>query len=312
MVEASCQPRVEIVERLAATIDCKQKSVRAVRFNGDGEYCLTCGSDKTIKLWNPHRSLELKTYHGHGNEVLDAQSSCDNASICSGGMDRYVCNWDVSTGKNLRRFHGHKGRVNCVTFNEEASAIISGSVEGLVNIWDVRSRKLEPIQSLDEATDSVTSVCVTSHEILTSSVDHHVRRYDVRCGQMTSDFIGSPVTSISLTRDAQCILTATLDDTLRLIDKKTGELLNEYKGHKSSDFKIDCVIASDDRQVLSGSQDGCVYIWDLIKATPIGRLQHESGSIIHSASYHPTKPMLLTACGQKIFLWKSRFAAQAP
>lgn len=34
MVEASCQPRVEIVERLAATIDCKQKSVRAVRFNG--------------------------------------------------------------------------------------------------------------------------------------------------------------------------------------------------------------------------------------------------------------------------------------
>ena len=38
---------------------------------GDGNYCLTCGSDKTVKLWNPHTGLLLKTYVGHGQEVLD-------------------------------------------------------------------------------------------------------------------------------------------------------------------------------------------------------------------------------------------------
>ncbi len=86
---------------LSKEIACKQGAVRAVRFNGkitetfnlvmslkenfllfhvvvEGEYCLTCGSDKSVKLWNPYRGALLKTYSGHGYEVLDAQSSCDS------------------------------------------------------------------------------------------------------------------------------------------------------------------------------------------------------------------------------------------
>ena len=39
---------------------------------GDGNYCVTCGSDKTVKLWNPNSGLLIKTYVGHGQEVLDA------------------------------------------------------------------------------------------------------------------------------------------------------------------------------------------------------------------------------------------------
>jgi len=35
----------------------------------DGEYCLTAGNDKLVKLWNPHRGRQIKTYAGHGREV---------------------------------------------------------------------------------------------------------------------------------------------------------------------------------------------------------------------------------------------------
>ena len=28
--------------------------------SADGNYCLTCGSDKSVKLWNPHKSVQLK------------------------------------------------------------------------------------------------------------------------------------------------------------------------------------------------------------------------------------------------------------
>jgi len=43
--------------------------VLAVRFNRDGNYCLTCGQDRLIKLWNPSKGLVVKTYVGHGHEV---------------------------------------------------------------------------------------------------------------------------------------------------------------------------------------------------------------------------------------------------
>lgn len=78
---------------------------------GDGNYCLTCGSDKSVKLWNPHRKLLLKSYSGHGYEVMDAQSSCDNSQICSGGMDKSVVLFDVASGKALRKYRGHAGDI---------------------------------------------------------------------------------------------------------------------------------------------------------------------------------------------------------
>ena len=45
--------------------------VLAARFNSDGNYCLSCGKDGTIRLWNPHRGIHIKTYKSHGRQVRD-------------------------------------------------------------------------------------------------------------------------------------------------------------------------------------------------------------------------------------------------
>ena len=39
------------VTQLLERRDCQQGAVRAVRFNVDGDYVITSGSNKTIKLW---------------------------------------------------------------------------------------------------------------------------------------------------------------------------------------------------------------------------------------------------------------------
>lgn len=41
-------------------------AVLGVKFNKSGTYCMTCGKDRTLKLWNPHSGLLIKTYPGHG------------------------------------------------------------------------------------------------------------------------------------------------------------------------------------------------------------------------------------------------------
>jgi mitogen-activated protein kinase organizer 1 len=47
-----------------------------------------------------------------------------------------------------------------------------------------------PIQTLMEAKDSITSVVLTDHTLLTGSVDGYVREYDLRAGQLREDYIG--------------------------------------------------------------------------------------------------------------------------
>eukprot|EP00761_Pharyngomonas_kirbyi_P009140 gb/GECH01009155.1/.p1 GENE.gb/GECH01009155.1/~~gb/GECH01009155.1/.p1 ORF type:complete len:134 (+),score=13.59 gb/GECH01009155.1/:1-402(+) len=86
-----------------------QGPISCVRFNRNGDYALTAANDKLLRLWNPHRELELKTYRGHGHRVLDAALFPDNARFVSGGGDRSgPFLWDVATGEVIRRWRGHK------------------------------------------------------------------------------------------------------------------------------------------------------------------------------------------------------------
>lgn len=98
--------------------------------------------------------------------------------------------WDVMTGQSVRRLRGHAGAVSCVKFNEESTLAISGSYDNTVMIWDLKSRRNDPVQTLNDAKDCISSLQVTDHEILTGSVDCSVRRYDIRNGQMYADFVG--------------------------------------------------------------------------------------------------------------------------
>ena len=45
-----------------------------------------------------------------------------------------------------------------------------GSIDGTVRCWDTRSRRFEAIQVLDEATDGISSLKVSQHELLTGWV----------------------------------------------------------------------------------------------------------------------------------------------
>lgn len=35
--------------------------------------------DRTVRLWNPHRGIPIKTYTGHGYDVRDAAVVADNS-----------------------------------------------------------------------------------------------------------------------------------------------------------------------------------------------------------------------------------------
>ncbi|XP_063701764.1 WD repeat domain-containing protein 83 [Culicoides brevitarsis] len=284
------------------TIDCMQGAVRAVRFNVDGSYALTCGSDKKLKLWNPKTGLLLKTYFGHGDEVLDAQGSCDSCHVVSASKDKSIIYWDVSTGQPLRRLRVHAGTVNCVRFNEDSSIAVSGSTDNTVMCWDIRTRKNEPIQVMKDAKDAVRSLIVTEAKIITSSLDGAIRTYDIRSGELTTDTIGEPITHITITKDQQCVLAACSDSTIRLIDTDSGDLLQEFRGHETDSFHIECGVIENDTKIISGSCKGYVHVWDLLQGKEINKIPIGT-HVIHSLATHPTGKEILFARKNEIQLW---------
>ncbi|XP_014216616.1 WD repeat domain-containing protein 83 [Copidosoma floridanum] len=291
-----------------ARIYCNQGAIRAVRFSEDGAYCITSGSNKKVKLWNPYKSILLKTYAGHGNEVMDACSSCDQSQIASCSVDKSIIIWDVIAGTPVRRLRCHTGIVTTVRFNELSTMIVSGSQDNSVMLWDIRAKTLTPVQVLADAKDSVSSVRISDHEILTASYDSKVRRYDIREGRLVTDCMGEIITCASFTKDNRCIVVSCADGTVKLIDKDTGELLGEYEGLTKNDYCIESTVNYDDKLVLSGSADGRVWAWDLISRQVVMHLFDDKSSKhpTISLSTHPTKNSFLAANGSDILLWEKQ------
>ena len=153
---------LEVPGKEANVLKGHEGAVLAARFNSDGNYCLSCGKDRTIRLWNPHRGIHIKTYKSHAREVRDVHVTPyslslslskpivnsipnyyfftlifffrDNSKLCSCGGDRQIFYWDVSTGRVIRKFRGHDGEV-CFFFFFNFNCFSSLSDNFLLNFY---------------------------------------------------------------------------------------------------------------------------------------------------------------------------------
>ena len=126
--------------------------------------------------------------------------------------------------------------------------ILASDVDGMVRRFDVRMSCMEtdhvgarfwsgviclikqPVGHLAGDRTPTWTGANCRAEILASSVDGTVRRFDVRMGCMDVDQLGAPVTAMALSHDGNCVLASCLDGRMRLLDKASGELLAQYSG----------------------------------------------------------------------------------
>ncbi|KAJ5099683.1 hypothetical protein N7532_006684 [Penicillium argentinense] len=262
------------------TLKTHNAPVNAVTFSSyPGTYILTGSSDRAVHLSravpnnaeNSTSAVETTTpiqrYEAHGYSVLDVAVASDNARFASVGGDRQVFLWDVEQGS---------------------------SADTTINLWDTRSKGTKPIQTLTEASDTVSSLHVhmPSYSIASGSYDGHVRVYDLRMGQTTVDVMAHPVTSVRCSADGNALLVSTLDSYIRMLDRRDGKLLAAFGGsdrkeeqapaglltgprhkYKNAELRVRSVFAQGDGVVLSGSEahkdDGsglgaAVFAWDIL------------------------------------------------
>lgn len=309
-------------------------SLNTVRFTKCGAYCVTAGDDRTVRLWNPHKStsesdeaLLIKAYGGqHAHAILDVAIAHDNARFVSAGVDKSMFVYDVVSGLVVRRIQGHEQRVNAVALNAQSTVLMSASYDQTVSFWDLRSNMRDPIQRLSDFKDSVTSLAITDNVIFAGSIDGCLRSYDLRQGLLNVDSFGTgeSITCVRTTKDYRCALSMCMSavdasdallaprtrqgsGALRLTDAASGKLLRSYSGHAHASFKSECAVLSDDEHVAAGSEDGSVVLWGVVNGAVRARAQGAHGRGVASLSCHPSRPLLLSAgYDGAAFLWEHR------
>ncbi|KAE8355746.1 WD40-repeat-containing domain protein [Aspergillus coremiiformis] len=301
-------PTKQFPTKLVHTLKTHNGPVNAVTFSSyPGTYVLTGSSDRAVHLSRaiPNQtgtsSVEttspIQRYEAHGYSVLDVAVAGDNARFASVGGDRQVFLWDVEQGITVKRWSGHGARVEAVQFAGQGdSVVVSGSADTTINLWDTRSNSTKPIQTLTEATDTVSSIHVhaPTHSIASGSYDGRARIYDLRMGRTTVDVLAHAVTSVRCSADGNALLVSTLDSRIRMLDRADGKLLQAFgirdpppgrAGYRNSELRIRSILAKGDAVVLSGSEtdqgdqfaQAYVVAWDVLSGEVIASVPAGEG-----------------------------------
>lgn len=248
-------------------------AVNAVTYDHSGDFVMTGGQDPTIRLFNCQTGHQVTGFGGHRWGVQSLSVSQDNQLLVSSGghPDRSVYLWDIPNEKLLRRLqHLHTQRVDSVSLHGTARLVASGSFDRSVCVWDMRSRTVA--QRMEDAGDGVSWVEMGETEIVAASLDGHIRTYDARTQRMTTERIGSPVVCARIKDDR--LVVGSMDNCVRILDRKTGETIKTFRGHQCGEYRIQCDLADD--LAISGSEDGGLWVWG---TGDINRLDAHTGMV---------------------------------
>ena len=73
------------------------------------------------------------------------------------------------------------------------------------------------------------------------------------------------------------------------MDKSNGQMLQSFKGHTNKDFRVRSCLGLADAVVISGSEDGEIYAWDVLEGKVIDKLQAHGGKVASAVASNPAR-----------------------
>lgn len=140
---------------------------------------------------------------------------------------------------------------------------------------------------------SFASSCIGNGWLAAASNDNRLEIWSLDNVQRTAECVGhaGEITCVSIAGEQ--VVTSSMDCTVRLWDRFSGQLIRTYEGHAAPIQRV-CV---EDACIISGSPaDGAVRIWDLHSAQQRGACRAEENSYFYSFWKRGNRLIAKTGC----------------
>lgn len=279
----------------------------SIMFEYNSGKLVSGGQDQTIKMWDTNTGSLSRTLYGCLGSVLDLTITHDSRSIIAASSSNTLYVWDTNSGRVRHTLTGHIDKVCAVDVSKFSSRhVASAAYDRTIKIWDLQKGYCNNTIIFHS---NCNALCFSADglTICSGHVDGNLRLWDIQTGKLLSEVAAHSlaVTSISLSRNGNVILTSGRDNVHNLFDVRTLEVCGTLRasGNRvASNWSRSC-ISADDNYVAAGSADGSVYIWSISKADIVSTLKEHTAPVLCCSWSDLGKPLATSDKNGIICTW---------
>lgn len=280
------------------TLEAHKGPVYAVEFNRDASFIASGGDDKQMIIWDTNSISENDanecTFYNetvHKSAITSIKwSNLEENALFTASADTKVFAFDLIKGQKFKTFN-HPQCINQIDVSKR-DIISTVSDDGKLRLFDMRSK--DSIGEISTPYPLFTTVIdPTETFVYFSGIDPTVSCYDIRkleTPNWTESLQKRSVTSLSMSSNGEYLISKSIDGSIKYFNSiNAGSSKSRAKPYvlegplaNDEDWLIRSTIINSGNEmytVISGSNDGLLYSWDLATRKIKSKLNYNCGSI---------------------------------
>ncbi|KAA1102672.1 hypothetical protein PGTUg99_030082 [Puccinia graminis f. sp. tritici] len=310
-------------------LDRHPAGIACIAWSPDDSVLLT-GSDSTITMWNTRTGDCIATMVKHAYDVGALSWLPDGRSFVSGGLDTNVLFWDLK-GQNTYKWQVGPTRINDLAVSPDGKRLVVIGTAAVDPSDDHHSASAQesanPAHSVDDsparlhhqsqsalldnhrsshATATPTAAAAASGD---SGKQGRIHIFNIPEKRQIAMIPLSPdLTCVSISDDSKYALINQSPNQVLLYSLEEQKLIRRYVGQKQGRFIIRSCFGGLDRNfVLSGSEDGKIYVWHMETGALIEVLAGHGEGTVNAVAWNSVDPPLFASASDDhtVRIWQA-------
>ncbi|MBF2066647.1 MAG: WD40 repeat domain-containing protein [Calothrix sp. C42_A2020_038] len=273
---------------------------------------LASASRGETKLWDLNKGELICTLSeypwsksGLVDEVNSLAFSPDGQILVSGGADSTVKIWHVGARDLIDILHKHNGMVRCVACSPDSQIVFTGGDDRRILYWDLMSRQVNNVLSLDDTAAHALALSQDGKILVTGSY-RKIKIWYLDGEQTQLKYSLSAhshiVSCLCLSHDGKILVSGSRDQSIKIWNLQTGELLHVLKSH--SDAVCAIALSPNAEIIASGSVDKTIKLWHIESGELLGTFIGHTNTVT-GLTFTASGEMLVSASLDKtIKIWQ--------